>query len=93
MSTDRSFCFAQLYRRKVVASGSGIHQLFMCESLAARGGVYLIFMHGRSRMTIYPRILTMPGRSESWGGVILAFEFQGRRSCSWSDNLDSMLGV
>ena len=29
-----------------------------------RGGV-LIFLHGRSRMTIDPRVLTMPGRSKS----------------------------
>ena len=33
--------------------------------LPFQGGVYSIFMHGRSRMTIDLRIPTMPGRSAS----------------------------
>ena len=31
------------------------------ETRGVRGGVYSIFMHGRSRMTIDPRTPTMPG--------------------------------
>ena len=39
----------------------------VCSLFNARGGV-LIIMHGRSRMTIDPRIPTMPGRTRE-GGV------------------------
>ena len=40
------------------------------------GGVYSIFMHVRSRMTIDPRIPTMPGRSTS------SFHQPGRHCCT-----------
>ena len=45
-----------------------------------RGGGVLKFVHGRSRMTIDPRISTMPGRS-TWG-----FYQPGREGRGGGDN-------
>ena len=42
------------------------------ESIYGRRGV-LVAMHGRSRMTIDPRIPTMPGRGAPTGQTLLCF--------------------
>ena len=57
--------------KRVTTIVAGVRSLSMAfkvrgERITSQGeGMYLIFIHGRSRMTIDPRILTMPGRSMS----------------------------
>ena len=48
-----------------VISVVGQIAVLVCQLAQAEGGGVLIIMHGRSRMTIDPRIPTMPGRSAS----------------------------
>ena len=53
--------------------GGGAGRLGLALALGLGGGVCTQFVHGRSRMTVDPRIPTMPGQSTS------GFHHPGRR--------------